>query len=332
MIAFRLPKKNLFAATAAVACIMTVFPLAVIAGASPQALQADGRRPLRDVAGFYGFPHVNVAADQFVCSSAYSSLGFEANSRRLTYNGTLVYLNGPVGGPRDRWRIDAADVDTTIDALLRPSRVLPDRPTRVIVIDPGHGGADLGAVGARNVEEKRVVLDIARRVRTKLQSQPFTVHLTREDDYYLGLEERVERANALGADLFVSIHINSVQNTMVSGVETFVLPASGYPPTSRNDMNGVAGATVSGNSFDAANTLLGYLLQKELLAVAGTPDRGLKRARFAVLKGIRSPAALVECGFVSNPHEEERFLQAQYRDQLAEAIARAIRSFAGRIQ
>ncbi len=330
MIEFRLQKKNLRRAIAVTLWIIMGFPRMVTAGASPQAPQAEMRRPLHEVARFYGFPHVHATAEQFVCRSNYSTLVFEADSRRLTFNGVLIHLNGPVGGPRDRWRIDTVDLETTLDALLRPSLVLPDRPTRVVVIDPGHGGEDLGAVGSRNVQEKRVVLDIARRVRTKLGSSPFTVYLTRDGDYAMGLSERVERANALGADLFISIHINAAHSKTVSGVETFVLPAVGYPPTSRNQAGDFDGNTLAGNGFDAANTLLGYLLQNELLAVAKTPDRGLKRARFAVLKGIECPAVLVECGFVSNPCEEERFLQAVYRDQLADAIARAVRRFAER--
>lgn len=306
------------------------YPRMAAAVASPQAPEAEARRPLREIARFYGFPHVEATSEQFVCRSAYSTLVFEADSRRLLFNDVLIHLNGPVGGPRDRWRMDAVDAETTVDALLRPSRVLPERPTRVIVLDPGHGGDDLGAVGVRNVQEKRVVLDIARRVRDKLDADSFRVYLTRDDDITMGLSERVARANALGADLFVSIHINATRNPEVSGVETFVLPAAGYPPTSRNVVEHEVSQQVDGNGFDAANTLLGYLLQKELLAVAGTPDRGLKRARFAVLKDIRCPAALVECGFVSHPREEERFLQAAYRDRLAEAIARAIRAFAAR--
>ncbi len=300
------------------------------AAAARRAQDAGAWRSLQHMARFYGFPAVHVTEERFVCRSPYSQLIFEAGSRRLTFNGVLIYLNDAVGGPEVNWRIRVIDADTVVDALLRSRRVLPDRATRVVVLDPGHGGEDLGAVGARNVQEKRVVLDIARRVREKLRGEPFKVYLSREGDYAVSIADRVQFANDRKADLFISIHVNAARNTTVSGVETFVLPAAGYPSTARGDLFPGGGASEIGNKFDSANTLLGYLLQKELLAATAATDRGLKRARFGVLKGVNAPAALVECGFVSNPQEERKMLRAEHRDSLAEAIAEAVREFSRR--
>ncbi len=329
MITFRLQQKLCFRILAVTAFFLALRPVTTDAAATTQPPQAAGRRPLRSVARFYGFPHVYTDAEMFTMRSEYSRMMFAANSRRLTFNDVLIHLNGPVGGAQDRWRIDGIDAEMTLDALLRPSHVMPEQPVRVVVIDPGHGGDDPGGVGKRGLTEKEVVLDIARRVRSKLQTSALTVHLTRDDDEFLSLNERVEIANSLNADLFVSIHANAVANPLVSGVETFVLPAAGYPSTNGNQPRYGAEA-LPGNRFDAANTLLGYFLQQELLGTAGTIDRGVKRSRFVVLKNIQCPAALVECGFISNPQEEERFMQTEYRDQLAEAIARGILRFVER--
>ncbi len=314
-----------------VACgALLVMTFAASGAAARQPATAAARRPLRDVVAFYGFPTVTSTETSFTCRSAYTTLGFESGSRRMLVNGVPVFLNGAVGGPRDRWQIDAVDADSVLDAVLRPRRVMPNRRVRIVMLDPGHGGADTGAVGARNVQEKRVTLDIARRVRAKLHAEPFVVRLTREADESVSLAERVQRANAARADLFVSIHINAAPDRNVSGIETFVLPAAGYPSTSQSQAGADALQRLAGNQFDAANTLLGYSIHKALVEAVQAPDRGLKRARFAVLKNIECPAVLVECGFVSNPREEERILLPEYRDRLADGIARGIRAFAER--
>ena len=188
----------------------------------------------------------------------------------------------------------------------------------LLVIDPGHGGQDTGAKGRRGVEEKRVALDIARRLRAHLVKAGHKVYMTRESDRFIELDERCRKAGRWGADLFVSVHFNSAGNPAAAGVETYVMASAGYESTS----GGLSNLTQPGNRFEAVNGIAGYQIQRALVSRLGAIDRGVKRSRFLVLKNAPCPAVLVECGFLSNPAEEERLLQEEHREALAQSLAR----------
>ncbi|MCZ7591258.1 MAG: N-acetylmuramoyl-L-alanine amidase [Kiritimatiellae bacterium] len=168
------------------------------------------------------------------------------------------------------------------------------------------------------MEEKRVVLDVARRLRTHLVNAGFKVYLTRENDRFVELDERSRKAQRWGADLFISIHLNSAASTAAAGAETYVLAAAGYESTS----GGLSNLTQPGNRFEAANTVVAYQIQRAMTQRLGANDRGVKRSRFLVLKNAPCPAVLVECAFVSNAREEEQLLQESRREALAQSLAR----------
>ena len=213
-----------------------------------------------------------------------------------------------------------------------------------IVLDPGHGGWDPGAIGPAGLHEKDVTLDIARRIGPVLRREGLTVLLTREDDRYVPLEERTARANAFGADLFVSIHCNAAENHLRHGIETYVLDTTKDEIASRvaareNATSQAATAELGSilaslRLADQANhsTHLADLLQRAVMVSLRETyhdihDGGVHPAGFYVLVGARMPSILFETSYISNPVEETRLANEDYKQKLADAIVNAVRAY-----
>lgn len=284
-----------------------------------------GRDRLTAVAGRYGFPAPMRLGDNFVLKSEYSILQFTRNSRKIKFNNTLIWLNAPLALNSRDWSFSRYDSDYTLDPLLRASSVLKGADITTIVLDPGHGGHDTGAIGYRRVYEKKAVFDIAKRVRKHLNDADFVVRMTRESDVFIPLQDRTRKAKRWGADLFVSIHLNSSPDTSASGIETFVCTGPGFASTSGGRPNK---RHYPGNDYDKANMLLGYFVHRALLKQGGGNDRGVKRARFDVLRAAPCPAVLVECGFISNRSEATKILSSRRRETLARGIADGVLEYA----
>jgi N-acetylmuramoyl-L-alanine amidase len=246
------------------------------------------------------------------------------DSRDASILDQQIWLHEPVRQIRGRWAFHEIDMRTSLDPILRPEVYLRRVGHRVVVIDPGHGGQDTGARGRLGVEEKQVVLDIARRLRAHLTSAGMTVYMTREGDRFIDLEERARMARRWNADLFISIHANSAANPSASGAETFVLAAPGHSSTATGSR---AGGVSAGHQHSVQSAILGYHVQRTLVAQTGVANRGLKRARFVVLRDAPCPAVLVECGFLSNPQEERRFMDPEFRENMARGIARGVLTY-----
>lgn len=176
----------------------------------------------------------------------------------------------------------------------------PGVPQRrfVVMIDPGHGGKDPGAIGINGLQEKDVILPIAQQVAAILQQQGIQAILTRTDDYFVDLAPRVQMAQRDRADLFVSIHANAIANRPdVNGLETYY-----YNSGSR----------------------LAQIIHSSILRNVDVRDRGVRQARFYVLRNNPMPAVLVEVGFVTGTQDEPRLATANYQNQMAQAIANGI--------
>jgi N-acetylmuramoyl-L-alanine amidase len=222
-----------------------------------------------------------------------------------------------------------------------PGRRLVER----IALDPGHGGSDPGATGHTGIREKDIVLDIAHRAAPLLARElGVSTLLTRDGDVRVPLEERVARANAFGADLFVSIHCNADASRGARGVMTFVLDGSHDHRTSDILLRENASPPVGPREFGAflqqfddaglvrSSLTFARLLQRSALASlsVGYPDAvdgGVQGAGFYVLAGARMPAVLFETSFVSNALEAERLATERYRQKLADAIVNAVRAY-----
>ncbi len=230
--------------------------------------------------------------------------------------------------------------------------VVPQKPSRspgvqTIMIDPGHGGSNTGAIGASGVAEKDLALSIARALRNQLVSRlPVKVVLTREEDAELPLDTRTALANQQKADLFISLHLNSVPEASAHGAETYFLSleASDERAARSAATENLAGGSEADPLYDlqlilwdlaqsrhlAASQRLANLIQEELNGALGLRDRGVKQAPFRVLMGAAMPAVLVELGFLSNPREEDLLQDPAHRAELVEALVRAVTRYRAR--
>jgi N-acetylmuramoyl-L-alanine amidase len=213
-----------------------------------------------------------------------------------------------------------------------------------VVLDPGHGGKDTGAVGPAGTKEKDVTLDVAHRVAPVLAAQGIQVVLTRDDDRFVSLEERTARANGFTADLFVSIHCNASESKGRRGIETYVLDTTRDEIAAR--VAARENATTQDNSAELASILGGMrmadeaarstrfaqLLQRATTSAARSRfgdavDGGVHTAGFYVLVGARMPSVLFETSYISNVTEEQRLASEEYRQLLADAIANAVKAY-----
>lgn len=219
------------------------------------------------------------------------------------------------------------------------------RTVQRVVLDPGHGGHDPGAIGNSGLQEKDVALDVALRAAPLIARElGINTLLTRDADQFVPLDERVARANAFSADLFISIHCNASESADSHGVMTFVLDESRdalaqQVAARENEASAAAGSQLASamRQILGPDTLLrsahfAQLLQRASLAslsevYPGLKDGGVRRAGFYVLAGAQMPAVLFEASFISNAEEERRLDSAQYRQKLADALVNAVRAY-----
>jgi N-acetylmuramoyl-L-alanine amidase len=278
------------------------------------------------------------AGSRLRLESSWTKVEIEANSREASLNGTRVFLGEPVVARDRSLFISRIDAEKVFSAILRPAGIAGAVPAlRTIVIDPGHGGIDPGKQHAGlKLDEKTVALDTALRLKKLLEREGYQVVLTRTDDRHLStdksedLRRRAEVANEANADLFISLHFNAVPAVdapRVQGTETYTFTPQYQRSTADGTRLAADRVAAPGNRHDAWNAVLGYALHRQILSSLKAPDRGLKRARFAVLKFVSCPAVLIEAGFLSNDAEARRIGSAAYRDDLAAAIAAGIRAY-----
>lgn len=234
-------------------------------------------------------------------------------------------------------------------ALLGAGDAVRDR-FDTVVIDAGHGGEDEGAQGLRGLREKELVLDVAQRLRGRLQSRGLRVVMTRSGDRFVPLEERTSLANDSRGDLFVSIHANAARSRQARGSEIYFASleasdaAAGEVAARENRAlvgDGPAKAVLGDPLLDILGDLIAteHLVDSnefarfsnaELTALDHTPSRGVKQAPFVVLLGVQMPASLIELGFLTNPQDERRLQSARWRGEIAGALERAVLEFGRR--
>ena len=196
----------------------------------------------------------------------------------------------------------------------------------VVVIDPGHGGDNFGARSVHDDRfEKDFALDWALRLRPLLEGGGWKVYLTRTNDIDLLLADRVAVADERNASLFLSLHFNSAARRDQSGLETFCLTPAGLPSTLTRDYEDDVALVFPNNSFDSQNLQYALRLHSALVESTGGMDRGVRRARFmGVLRTQNRPAVLLEAGYLSHPREAQSIGRPEYRQKLAEAVAKAL--------
>ena len=213
-----------------------------------------------------------------------------------------------------------------------------------IIIDPGHGGRDPGAIGPSGIYEKDVTLDIAKKLAKLLtEDHQYHVYLTRKADTYVALEERTAFANKMNGDLFISIHVNANKSPSKNGIETYFLSLAQDEDaravaafenmtanTSFSSLNNVLADIIKNSkvkeSEEFASTIQSTLIQKTHLY-----NRGVRRAGFVVLIGAQMPSILIETGFISNKKEERLIKNDYYRQMIAEAIYSGVKQYSQKL-
>ena len=218
-----------------------------------------------------------------------------------------------------------------------------------IVLDPGHGGRDSGAIGYKNVYEKHIVLSIARKIGFYLSLNPdINVSYTRYNDVFVPLRTRLDIARSKKADLFVSIHADAYMNSIASGASVFALSASGASSEAARwlaDKENISEMMGNKNMDSASDSLKSVLIDlqqsssihrsltvgesilRNIKPVAKLHKGSVEQAKFVVLKSPHIPSVLIECGFISNPYEQKKLSNRYFQDKFAKHVANGLISY-----
>jgi N-acetylmuramoyl-L-alanine amidase len=281
-----------------------------------------------NISRFYGLPAgIAASGEKVEFETAKNPLEFVSGSREVIINGARSWLCFPVIEQDGKLLVSRTDVAKTIEPLVRPHRVPNVGKVQTVVVDPGHGGYDKGQV-SRYGYEKDFALDVARKLRPLLQSKGLRVIMTREGDYFVPLEVRAQIANKARDSIFVSIHFNgSNDDRNATGFEIFSFTPRGAPSTSDSAVAPSALSAQPGSAVDAQSTALSACIYHSLLGHIPEYDRGIKRARFAVLRLTKVPAVLIEGGFLTEQGQCKLIAQKEWRAKLARAISVGIESY-----
>lgn len=254
-------------------------------------------------------------------------LQFAMDSRAASVNGVQLWLLLPLATRNGDVYISQIDIDSTFRPLLSPPRNEKGKRIHTICLDAGHGGKDPGN-RAGGQQEKDYVLRLTMELRDQLRKAGYKVVLTRSTDTFLELSDRAAVARRAGADLFLSIHFNGAGtgSATARGSEVYAMTPVGSASTNARG-EGSKSAVSAGNQSDAKNLVLAFQIQKALIGQLGSEDRGVRRARFEVLREASMPAALIEAGFLSHPDEGKKILTADYRRKMAKAIVEGVQAY-----
>jgi N-acetylmuramoyl-L-alanine amidase len=279
-----------------------------------------------NVAHFYSFPEYTRVSHTVSLRSDRRGIRAQAGTSELYINGVKFVTDFPIVSSGEDELISAMDVSKIVEPIMRPNRLHNAHKIQTVVLDPGHGGIDQGASN-RWGTEKNFALDVALHARAELQRAGYRVEMTRMRDVAVSLADRVQIANRFRDAVFVSIHFN--YSGTAEGLESYALAPEGVPSNAANESH-VSSADVRacvGNAEDEHNIALSAAIHAMVLSRVSMFDRGVKHARFHVLRDVRLPAVLVECGFLSNTTEGQRIATAQFRQEVASAIAQGVQNY-----
>lgn len=308
----------------------TPAPIAAIAAAIAAATPcAASNMPLDRVAGELALEEIENTTNIVTLADGTNTVVLHPGYRRMSLNGIAVWLNSPAEADfRKTSRLSGSDVTHLLKPILDGIRCgdATNIPPMRVFIDPGHGGEDAGAIStATGQNEKDVVLDISMRLGELLVDSGCEVAFSRTNDTFVTLAGRGELAARENADIFVSIHANTSARGEARGIETYTLAFKGCDSTSGDAR--IAKKSWPANAFDAKSSYLGFCIHSAVNTERGDADRGLRHARFQVLRQAPCPAILIECGFLSNDAENASLESPRYRQRLAVAIAKGIQAY-----
>ncbi|MDD2906039.1 MAG: N-acetylmuramoyl-L-alanine amidase [Sulfurimonas sp.] len=281
---------------------------------------------------------------------------FNQNTLRLAIeNDSKLELNYKVESDQIVINVSNGSANKSVDesekiaAVSSPAAVMPRglAGSKTVVIDPGHGGKDPGAIGSNKAKEKNIVLDIASELKKILTARGYKVYMTRDSDQFVKLSHRTQFANKKNADIFVSIHANAVEKTnanKANGIECYFLSNSRSSRAKKvaakensadlSDMNFYGKEsflhTLNKHNIVASNKLAIDLQRGMLSSLSGyknVSDAGVREGPFWVLVGAQMPSVLVEVGFISHPVESTRLVDKRYQKGLATGIANGVERY-----
>src|SRR5438094_10194878 len=324
-----LPVKRWFAIAFLVSAI-AITQTTALAADDWQIIKVSGHDYLSvdNISKFYGLAaEVVPVGGKTQLETVSSPLEFVRGSREVMINGARSWLCFPIIENDGRFLVSRTDLAKTIEPLLRPQRVPNAEKVETVVLDPGHGGHDKGAL-SRYGSEKDFALDVARTLRPLLQAKGLRVSMAREGDYFVPVDVRAQIANAARNSIFVSIHFNATNDDPdATGFEIFSFTPRGAPSTSDNAVTPTSLSMQAGTVVDNQSLALSACIYHSLLGHIPEFDRGIKRARFAVLRLTRVPAVLIEGGFLTEQGQCKLIAQKEWRAKLAHAISVGIESY-----
>lgn len=274
------------------------------------------------------------ARKKYTVADAKGKIVLTAGSREAWVNGLRLHLGNPTELRRTTLYISRTDFERSIAPMVRPAFAGPTPPRpRIIALDPGHGGPDIGAQNAAlKINEKTLALDVAVQLRKLLEAAGYQVVMTRTDDRVptQDFRRRAEVVNAAGAHLLISIHFNALENdTRTGGSEVFVFTPTGQRSTESwsSGKDDIEATDAPVNRHDGWSAVLAHAMHRELLAGLGTSDRGHKTKHSAILRLMNCPAVLVEALFLSNEAEARKASTPEYRQKIAEVLQSGIERY-----
>ena len=282
----------------------------------------------KKLAEFYNLPRgLSPANKSLSLARGRRSLLLILGSREAEINGVKYVMSFPVVEEKDQYWVSRMDLGKTIEPAFRPERVPGIKPFTTVILDPGHGGRDKGAASPYE-REKNFALDVARRVRDELQNAGMKVLMTRNSDDFIELQDRAALTRGRSDAIFVSLHFNDSPNREANGLEIFSVTPRGSPSTEYDELLVRDMVAEYGNVNEVPSFILAHSIYQALQGSGlKMADRGVKRARFAVLRLTRVPAVLVEGGFLSHPEDAKRVASKERRNAYASALAEGIREF-----
>ena len=309
---------------------LTILIFAAVARAGEWTLYKVGGRDhvsLENVAEFYSLGNVRRANNDFAMSVEKKSLRGTAGSVEFYINGLKFNLSYPITEQDGRLLISRMDLTKVIEPVLRPNKIKDAEKINTIVLDAGHGGHDRGALSPFGCEAD-YTLDTVLRTRLLLMQAGFKVVLTRSNDTFIPLGERTRIANQYANALFIAVHFNS--GGAGTGLETYTLAPRGVPSMMADGPRVSDNEMCAGNANDAENMALATATHASLMYRSWAlhlPDRGIKRARFVVIRDIQIPGVLIEGGFLSNIYDAKLVAMPAYRQQMASCILQAVQNY-----
>jgi N-acetylmuramoyl-L-alanine amidase len=253
----------------------------------------------------------------------------KTGTREAIIDGVRHWLSYPTGTKGGQAFVSLADINTVLGPAMSPLSVTRIGKVKTVVFDPGHGGHDNGGRSPYG-SEKDYTLDVVNRARRILEAKKVKVVQSRLSDSFITLSERPKMTENYDNPVFVSVHFNSAEwRPSATGIEVYALPPLGFPISGKAPDPILDRRTCEGNAIEPASFVLANTMHHTLLGKTGGFDRGVKRARYAVLRYSSAPSILIECAFLTNSQEAKNIHSSKWREMFAQSIADGILAYMG---